>query len=118
LPSLWPRKKNTRGGDEAIADAERIGDRGGGVPGDIGALGLAHGALRVGDCLVAAACVLLAGPKAGQRDLLEAGLYAALVEPAVQARLHQLGDLGHVLEARAAADEAADGEVEAVVVEE
>ncbi|KAL1837036.1 hypothetical protein VTJ49DRAFT_4347 [Mycothermus thermophilus] len=23
LPSLWPRKKNTRGGDEAIADAER-----------------------------------------------------------------------------------------------
>lgn len=23
LPSMWPRKKNTRGGDEAIADAER-----------------------------------------------------------------------------------------------
>ncbi|KAL2156112.1 hypothetical protein VTH82DRAFT_857 [Thermothelomyces myriococcoides] len=23
LPSLWPRKRNTRGGDEAIADAER-----------------------------------------------------------------------------------------------
>jgi maintenance of morphology protein 1 len=31
LPSMWPRKKNTRGGDDAIADVERSMSRTRGV---------------------------------------------------------------------------------------
>lgn len=66
--------------------------------------------------LVAAAGVLLAGPEAGEHDLLEARLDAALVKPGVQATLDELCDLGHVLEAGATAEEGADGEVEAVII--
>lgn len=50
--------------------------------------------------------------------MLETRLNAAFVEPGMQTRFDQLGDFGDVLEARAGAEEGADGEVEAVVVEE
>ena len=66
----------------------------------------------------AAARVALAGPQRGQDNLLEAGLDGALIEPGVDAGLDELGNLGDVLEAGAGADEGADREVEAVVVEE
>lgn len=75
-------------------------------------------ALLVGVALLAAARVLLARPERRQDNLLEAGFHGALVEPGVHAGLDELGDLGHVLQARAAADEGAYGEIEAVVVEE
>ena len=68
--------------------------------------------------VIPTAGILLPRPQTRHCNLLEPRFHAPFIKPGVESLLDKLGDLRDILQAGAGADEGADGEVEAVVVEE